>query len=67
MCVTLSAEQDASRSNFEHVFIACPHATRMRASAKVSEAFAILGLEEVRSFNFLLFSDILHTEIGIFH
>jgi hypothetical protein len=42
-------QRDASRSNFEHVFIACPHATKMRASAKVSEAFAVLGLEEVRS------------------
>ena len=52
MCdINLSAVQDAStrRSNFEHVFIACPHATKMRASAKVSEAFAVLGLEEVRS------------------
>ena len=45
-------------------YIACPHAT-MRASAKVSEAFAVLGLEEVRSLIFLLFSDISHPEIGI--
>lgn len=53
VCVTFTKrcnqQVDASRSNFEHVFIACPHATKMRASAKVSEAFAVLGLEEVRS------------------
>ena len=55
VCVTLSVKQwDASRSklcHFEHVSIACPHLAdaTMRASAKVSEAFAVLGLEEVRS------------------
>ena len=53
VCVTLSVSNGTRRDqNFEHVVIACPHladATKMRASAKVSEAFAALGLEEVRS------------------
>ena len=52
MCDIKRQQWDASRSNFEHVVIACPHladATKMRASAKVSEAYAALGLEEVRS------------------